>query len=118
MTGAPSLEQELLRLIDQRAEEAAWRVVRRAIGDAPGSRPEWTTIARYARSCGLGSSTVRRWARTAGLQRGPAGRFRTAELEDLVRRGGTPPPTPAPADLATERAKRAIASLTTKGGRP
>lgn len=108
-----SLEAELRRIAREEADAAIRRITR----DLPGSRPEWTTLARYARSCGFGVSTLRRWARGAGLQRGPAGRFRTTALEELIRFGGNPRPPSPPADLAAVRARRAADSLT-KRGRP
>lgn len=105
---APSmLEAELRRI----AREEAQAALRAAIRDLPGSRPEWTTIARYARSCGLGYATLRRWARAAGLKRGPAGRLRTADLDAVVARGGKPIPVELPVDLATRRARAALDSL-------
>lgn len=106
MTVLEALADEMRRL----AREEARRAVMDAIRDLPGQQPRFTTIARYARSQGLGVSTLRRWCRSAGVTRQPSGRFLTAELDQVVARRGGPLAPPA-SDLAAERAKRAAASL-------
>ena len=64
---------------------------------------------------GVGGSTLRRWAKGAGVAVQPCGKYLTAELEALVSRGGAPAPAPSPvADLARARAQRVAASL--RGG--
>lgn len=112
---ASSLEAELRRI----AREEAQRAVREALRDAPGPAPRYTTIAAHARRQALGASTLRRWAKVAGVRPQENGRYLTAELDAAIAAAGKPPsatPAPTPVDLATERARRAVDSLT-KGGR-
>jgi hypothetical protein len=103
-----ALEQAFREIARQEAQAA----VRAAFRDLPGSTPRLTSIAAYAKRCGLGYATLRRWVRAAAVRPGPAGRYLAAELDAVVARGGKPPPTPEPTDLAAERARRAVDSLT------
>ncbi len=101
-------------MVREIARQEAAAAVRAALRDAPGPAPRFVSIARHARTSGVGASTLRKWAKLAGVQRQANGKYVAAELEDLVRRGGTPPPTAVPVDIATRRARAAIESL--KGG--
>jgi hypothetical protein len=112
---ASSLETELRRI----AREEAQRAVREALRDAPGPNPRYTTIAAHARRRGLGASTLRRWAKAAGVRVQENGFYLSAVLDEAIAAAGKPPSPPAarpPVDLATERARRAVESMT-KGGR-
>jgi hypothetical protein len=99
------------------AREEAAAAVRAALRGLPGSAPKYTTIAAHARRTGLGAATLRRWSKVVGLQRLPNGRYLTSDLDAVVARGGKPLPEAPPADLAAERARRAVQSMSPKGGR-
>ncbi len=113
---SPSALEALVREI---ARQAAREAVREALRDAPGPNPRYTTIAAYARSQNLGTSTLRRWAKAAGVERQENGRYLSSELEAAIAGAGKArvvvrEPTPAPAapvDLAAERGRRAAAEL-------
>jgi hypothetical protein len=107
---ATTLEGELRRI----AREEAAAALHAALQDLPGREPEYSSIAAHARRAGVGASTLRRWATAAGVRRAPNGRYRTADLAAVVAAGGRPPPEAPPpvADIAAERARRAVDSLT------
>jgi hypothetical protein len=94
-------------LVRQIVEDVVARRLREVTQDLPGNAPEWTTIARFAKAKGFGYSTVRRKAK--GLQRGPAGRLRTADLERAI--AGRPPDTNPVTDIASARARRAAGEI-------
>ncbi len=109
--GLNALADELRRI----AREEAQRAVREVMQDTPGAHPLEMTIARWARSRGHGYATARRWAKAARLTPTAAGKYRTADL-DMLPRPATAATTPV-ADLAVERARRAAATLRTRGGK-
>lgn len=113
-----ALEQEVERI----AEQTFWRLFRRAIADQPGSRPQFASIAAYSRISGLGASTTRRYAKAAGIERQPNGKYLVSELDRAVACAGKPPTPspaapPAPADLAAARAQRVARELQTPRGK-